>query len=63
MPLLLTRGRETLPVPVPLPLQVRPWLVSRMAGGLLEALGEDREADVTLAQARSALATALACGG
>ena len=61
MPLLLTRGRETLPVPVPLPLQVRPWLVARMLGGLLEALAEDHEADATLAQARSALATALAC--
>lgn len=61
MPLLLTHGRETVPVPVPLPLHVRPWLVERMLGGLLEALVVDREAEVTLAQARSALAAALAC--
>jgi predicted dehydrogenase len=59
-PLLLTRGRETLEVSAPTPLHVRPWLVSRMLGSFVECLVGGSEPEVTLADARAALATVLA---
>jgi predicted dehydrogenase len=60
LPLLLTRGRETMPVPAPTPLHVRPWLASRMLGGFIECLVRGTEPETTLAEARAALATTLA---
>jgi predicted dehydrogenase len=61
LPLLLTRGHETTPIPVPLPLTVAPWLATRMMAGCLDALVHGHEPPVPLADVRAALATALAC--
>ncbi|NLO74749.1 MAG: Gfo/Idh/MocA family oxidoreductase [candidate division WS1 bacterium] len=61
LPLVLTRGGNTVPLHIPLPLDVSPWLATRMMESLLDCLCCQQDPPpFTLAQARSALATALA---
>ncbi len=60
LPLLGFRGEEVIPIPIRQPLRVQPWYVARMLDHFVDCLREDREPEVTVGEARAALATALA---
>jgi predicted dehydrogenase len=60
LPLLGFRGEEVIPIPVRQPLHVRPWYVARMLDHFVDCLLEDQDPEVTVAEARAALTTALA---
>lgn len=60
LPLLGFRGEEVIPIPIRQPLHVRPWYVARMLDHFVDCLREDREPEITVGEARAALATALA---
>ncbi len=60
LPLLGLRGEEVIPIPVRVPLRVQPWNVSQMVDHFVDCLRTGKEAEVTLDEARAALATVLA---
>jgi predicted dehydrogenase len=60
LPLIGFRGEEVIPLPVRQPLYVQPWYVARMLDHFLDCLLQEKEPEVTVAEARAALATALA---
>lgn len=60
LPLLGLRGEEVIPIPVRVPLRVQPWNVSQMVDHFVDCLRTGKEPEVTLDEARAALATVLA---
>ena len=58
--LLGMRGEEVIPLPVRVPLHVRPRYVALMLDHWVDCLRREREPEVTPAEARQALATVLA---
>jgi predicted dehydrogenase len=60
LPLIGFRGEEVIPVPIRQPLHVQPWYVGRMLDHFVDCLLEGKEPEVTVREARAALATALA---
>ncbi len=59
LPLILRRGEEFVPVPVRAPLKIHPGNVAQMLHHFIECLVEEKEPEVTLAEARQALATTI----
>jgi hypothetical protein len=57
LPLLGCRGEEVIPIPIPELLQVRPWYEARMLDHFLECLRTGKEPEVSVAEARAAMAT------
>ncbi len=60
LPLVGFRGEEVIPLPVRQPLHVQPWYVGRTLDHFVDCLLDAREPEVTVAEARAVLATALA---
>jgi predicted dehydrogenase len=60
LPLIGFRGEEVIPIPVRQPLHVQPWYVVRMLDHFIDCLLEGKEPEITVAEARAALATAQA---
>jgi predicted dehydrogenase len=60
LPLVGLRGEEVIPLPVRVPLRVHPWNVSRMVDHFVDCLRTGQDPEVTLDEARAALATVLA---
>jgi len=60
LPLVALRGEEVIPVPVRVPLRVQPWNISRLVDHFVDCLRTGQDPEVTLDEARAALATVLA---